>query len=251
MVERPHRVLVCLSGGLDSCVLLAINQNRAVKDIPEKFVKQEEGKPKQYIYMKNPNLEVEAITFNYGSKHGSFEQKAAHKIVKYYDLQGHLIDLHSAFVSIQSALLIKDPRKIPEAHYKDETISQTVVPGRNMIFLSVLTGIAMSQGFDEIQMAMHAGDHAIYPDCCPGFVMAMAVAVKEATDDRVRLHVPFIHLSKKQVIEIGLEFEAPFHLTRSCYQNSPVACGKCSTCHERLEAFEALGLNDPIEYAPE
>lgn len=226
------KAIVLLSGGMDSGTLLAhaIDQDVEV---------------------------VRCLAFTYGSKHNPYENRAAMALVDYYrrklefkhdeGFRFQLINLQDVMAGFKSNLLMEGG-DIPEGHYEADSMSQTVVPGRNMIFATVAAGLAWSMGASEVYMGIHAGDHHIYPDCRPEFFHAMNTAVTLGTDGHVELAAPFLHGNKTSIIKRGLELEVPYVLTRTCYKNQPVACGKCGSCQERLEAFANNGVEDLIEY---
>lgn len=124
----------------------------------------------------------------------------------------------------------------------------TVVPNRNMILLSLAAGHALSIGFDTIAYAAHAGDHTIYPDCRPEFANAMETALNLADWEPLRLHRPFVNLTKKDLVQLGDQLGAPLHKTWSCYAGRDLHCGKCGTCVERKEAFSLANITDPTKY---
>jgi 7-cyano-7-deazaguanine synthase len=220
----PRKALICFSGGMDSATMLA----RAI----------------------HKGLEVVPVTFAYGSKHNEHENKAAHDFADYYGVgKDRLhIDVSSCF-SLSKSALLKTGGPIPEGHYEDATMCQTVVPGRNSVFISVLTGLAESMKFDEVHVGIHSGDHAIYPDCRPEYFVQMRAAMLMASDGQVELIAPFLTGNKETILSEGLEIKVPYHLTRTCYKEQPKACGKCGSCVERLEAFAAVGHTDPAPYA--
>lgn len=215
------KAIVSLSGGMDSTTVLA----QAI----------EEGR------------DVLAFGFCYGSKHNQYENKAARDVADHYSVPFELIDFTDIASHFKSDLL-KSGGSIPEGHYEQDNMSKTVVPARNIIFASVLAGIAWSRDASEIWLGIHQGDHAIYPDCRPGFFHAMNVAVQEGTDYRVGLVAPFLSGSKTTIIKRGLEIGVPYAFTRTCYKDQPVACGKCGACVERREAFANNGVTDPVDY---
>ena len=137
---------------------------------------------------------------------------------------------------------------IPEGHYEDVSMERTVVPGRNTIFCAILSGLAESEGFEEIWLGLHAGDHAIYPDCRPGFYTSMRKTLHEATDGKVDLQAPFLYVTKADILKRGMELKVPYEKTRTCYKNQAIACGRCGSCSERRMSFDSLGLKDPIAY---
>lgn len=228
------RVLVSLSGGMDSATVLA-----------------------QAIAARNFGIdEVVVCSFTYGSKHNEFENGAAADIADHYGLclgdggddeEHTFIDLEAVMSSYKSNLL-KSGGDIPEGHYEAESMKQTVVPARNMIFAAILAGVAESQGCSEVWMGMHQGDHAIYPDCRPNFVRSMNNSMLLATSGKVQLIAPVLEKSKFQILQLGNQLDVPYHLTRTCYKDQQVACGVCGACQERLAAFKRLGIEDPIEY---
>ena len=215
------KAVVSLSGGMDSTAVLA----RLL----------DEGK------------KVECFGFEYGSKHNPYEQAAARAVADFYKVSYTLIDLSAIASHLQSNLL-KTGGDIPEGHYNDKSMSLTVVPGRNIIFLSILAGIAWSREASEIGIGIHQGDHAIYPDCRQSFFRAMGQAIQEGTGNRVSIVAPFLDTDKAGIVKWGLAHGVPFHLTRTCYKDQPVACGKCGSCRERIEAFQLNKQEDPIRY---
>jgi 7-cyano-7-deazaguanine synthase len=194
-------------------------------------------------------LEVVPVSFDYGSKHNAYESKAAHDFADYYGVGKDrlIINVASCFALSQSALL-KSGGPIPEGHYEEPTMSQTVVPGRNSVFIAVLTGLAESMGFDEVHIGIHSGDHAIYPDCRPEFFVQMRAAMLMASDGKVELVAPFLTGDKITIIEEGLRLKVPYKHTRTCYKDQPLSCGMCGACVERLEAFSKNDTHDPIAY---
>jgi len=144
--------------------------------------------------------------------------------------------------------LLKTGGPIPEGHYTDESMSATVVPGRNIIFMSILTSYAWSIGAEKIAIGIHQGDHAIYPDCRPAFLSSMKEAIQFGTDKRVDVIAPFIGFNKIVIVRRGTRIDVPYQLTRTCYKDQEKSCGKCGSCVERLEGFERNEIEDPIQY---
>ncbi len=216
------KILVSFSGGLDSTCLLT-------------------------HLMKEHKHTFYCVGFFYGSKHNQYENMAAKAICRKLDVPFQLIDMSGVFKGFKSNLL-KSGGDIPEGHYQEESMTQTVVPARNLIFASVLIGLANSLSMDTVALGIHAGDHAIYPDCRPLFYNDLESVSLSATDNAVRVIAPFLYHTKTEVLSEGLLSHAPLHLTRTCYKDQPIACGKCGSCIERLEAFEENIAWDPIEY---
>ena len=124
----------------------------------------------------------------------------------------------------------------------------TVVPNRNSIMANIAIGYAISLGFDRVALGVHAGDHAIYPDCRPLFIKALAVLAEVANYKAIDIYTPFLHLSKGQIVGEGIKYDVPYAFTHTCYKGTYPACGKCGSCCERREAFAQNNKQDPIEY---
>lgn len=229
------RLVLGLSGGLDSTVLL----HSAVKN---------GWKPD----------EIKLVSFRYGSKHNPHELAAAEKVRQWMSvplLNAVTVDLSGVYAAVAtSSALLSPDNKVPEGHYNDESMRKTVVPGRNLIFASVMAAIAESEGKSldrgrvEVWLGVHQGDHFIYPDCRPAFVSALHSAVAKSSEEQVAVYAPFLNLTKRDIVKLGLDIGTPFGLTRTCYSSDEMACGKCGSCRERLEAFALNGREDFIEY---
>ena len=230
MIEG-QKIVMGLSGGMDSATLLG-----------------------QFLEQGNT---VYCCIFTYGSKHNKYENKAAvdllgfYKLLELYSLikPPHFFHISNIMNSFNSALF-KDGEDIPEGHYNDESMKKTVVPGRNLIFSSIMAGLAESVGADYIGLGVHSGDHHIYPDCRKEFIKSLDNAVFLSSDRQVQVITPFEDKDKAEILKIGynLHPQVPYHLTRTCYKDQVKSCGRCGPCTERLEAFEKLGVKDPIEY---
>jgi 7-cyano-7-deazaguanine synthase len=92
-------------------------------------------------------------------------------------------------------------------------------------------------------IANHGGDHAIYPDCRPGFIEAMSQAIAAGTYKGIRLDAPYTNLTKAAIACRGRELGVDYSLTYSCYKGGEKHCGVCATCVERREAMTAAGLD--------
>jgi 7-cyano-7-deazaguanine synthase len=217
------KAIIALSGGMDSATVLT--------------------------WLLDHGIEVIPVWFDYGSKHNQYEHEAANAIVGHYNLPWPLmIDLTQVMSTFKSNLL-KSGGEIPEGHYNDESMSLTVVPARNIIFCSIMAGLAESHGASMIALGVHQGDHAIYPDCRLSFIKAMRDAIVAGTDNKVTIITPFLDTDKTGILEYGLSYGTPYHLTRTCYKDQEASCGRCGSCVERLEAFEELEATDTIDYA--
>lgn len=189
-----------------------------------------------------------ALTFNYGSKHHLREIPCAARHCEKLGVDHRILPL--AFMNdVFTSHLLASGGAIPDGHYEEQTMKQTVVPFRNGILLAIAAGYAESIGARGVVIAAHAGDHAIYPDCREAFLHAMGDAMRLGTYAEIELLRPFIALSKAQIARRGHELGVDFAETWSCYKGGEMHCGTCGTCVERREAFLLAGLADPTTYA--
>jgi 7-cyano-7-deazaguanine synthase len=153
---------------------------------------------------------------------------------------------------LSGSALTEESNAVPHGHYATPNMAITGVPNRNAIFLAIAYGAAVAQEAEIVATAVHGGDHFIYPDCRPAFIEAFDAMQKQAVEGfghpQLRLHAPFVHKFKQDIVRIGADLGVPYEKTWSCYEGNAVHCGQCGTCVERKEAFELAGVNDPTEY---
>ncbi len=190
---------------------------------------------------------VAGLSFDYGSKHNACELPLAQHHCQKLGVRHECVDLDFIGATFQSDLL-QSGGEIPEGHYAEATMKQTVVPFRNGIMLSVACGFAESVDAQGVVIAAHAGDHAVYPDCRAPFMEAMGAAMREGTYARIALLRPFIAMGKAAIVSRGTALGVDFGATWSCYKGGKVQCGACGTCVERREAFMLAGVPDPTVY---
>jgi len=215
-----------LSGGMDSATMLATILDSWEHDRKKVF----------------------CLGFNYGSKHNQYENKAAFEIAKYYGVDYKLLDLTNVIGALFKSDLLLTGGDIPEGHYNDVSMSRTVVPGRNIIFASILAGYAWSKDCNQIALGVHLGDRSVYSDCRPEFIKSLDTTIYLGTDHRVEVISPFIKMNKIDICRVGLALDVPYDLTRTCYSDQEVSCSRCGSCSERLEAFNLNNAVDPIMY---
>jgi 7-cyano-7-deazaguanine synthase len=218
--NNPGKAVLILSGGMDSTTLLY------------DLIRQ------QY--------EVHAITFNYHQKHAN-EIACAEKICRKLSIPHRIIDI-SVLNDLAPSCLTRDAWDVPEGNYADDNMKQTVVPNRNMVFLSLAASYAIGIGATRLCYAAHAGDHTIYPDCRPSFISAMGTAFHLCDWNDVILDAPYQYWSKGDIVKRGLTLGVDYSMTWTCYKGGDRSCGKCGSCDERLAAFKEAGVQDPLEY---
>jgi len=191
--------------------------------------------------------EVACLSIIYGQRHRKELELAAH-ITKTLGVQHQVIDLGALRPIMTGNSQTDSSVEVPEGHYTEESMKLTVVPNRNMIFLSVAMAAALSKNFDGVVYAAHGGDHAIYPDCRPEFVRAIQEVAKICDWKQLEVFAPFLAKTKSEIVLRGMDLDVPFSKTWSCYKGGEKHCGKCGTCVERKEAFALAKVSDPTIY---
>ena len=248
-------VVVSLSGGMDSSTLLL----RAIKEYDS----------------------VTALSFHYGQKH-SVELERAKSLIEYLQTKGHnvtyeVIEL-KGLVNLLNSALVSGGDDVPEGHYEEDNMKATVVPNRNKIFASITQAVALSaanaNGNDtDIALGIHAGDHAIYPDCRQEFRDAddNAFRIGNWEAEKVGYFTPYLQGDKFDILKdgevlcdkLGLDFNEVYSRTNTSYK--PIkhyfrpetnsfkwySDYKSASSVERIEAFIKLGRPDPVAYADE
>ena len=256
--------VLSLSGGMDSSTLL--------------------------LHLLREGYNVTALSFDYGQKH-RVELKRAQELVdyvnskcnkvlgeepgtnalvakmQYFPVNYQVIKIDGITKLLNSAL-VDGGDDVPEGHYEQDNMKETVVPNRNKIFSSLTQAVALSIANKTkedtfISLGIHAGDHAIYPDCRQEFRDADFEAFKMGNwdADRVKFYTPYLQIDKfgilqdgeKSCNELALDFDEVYRRTNTSYKPYPSGNSdyKSASSVERIEAFIALGRPDPVQYEDE
>ena len=259
------QAVLSLSGGMDSSTLL--------------------------LHLLSRKYQVTALSFDYGQKH-NVELERAQQLVNYINEKGYNVKYQviklDGLSDLLNSSLVTGGSEVPEGHYAHENMKDTVVPNRNKIFASLIQAVALSiatkNGKQEVDIAMgiHAGDHAIYPDCRQEFRDADLEAFRIGNWDSelVKHYTPFLHVDKYEILkhgldccqELDLDFDEVYERTNTSYKpiwipqartfledkvvyesDKGMWCSdyKSASSVERIEAFIKLGRPDPVQYADE
>ena len=218
------RAVCLLSGGMDSTTLAYV--------------------------AKDMGYDIIALHFTYGQRTEAKERECAQKIAGLLGAREFVEISLEHFKKIGASSLTDESLPVEEYAGEEEGIPSTYVPFRNANLLAIATSLAEARRAEAIFIGVQTGDYPGYPDCRPEFIEAFqrAVDLGTAADPRITLMTPFVRKTKVDIIRTGLALGVPYEETWSCYQNNDRACGVCSSCHYRREAFRDLGLKDPIAY---
>ena len=250
------QAVLSLSGGMDSSTLL--------------------------LHLLANGYEVTCLSFDYGQKH-NIELERAKELVKYlnnhsryedeqyYAKVKHQVITLKGLDKLLNSALVKGGADVPEGHYAEDNMKATVVPNRNKIFSSIIQAVALSIADEKntevkIAMGIHAGDHAIYPDCRQEFRDADDHAFRMGNwgSEKVGYFTPYLEGDKFTILqdgeklckELGVNFNEVYKRTNTSYkpmQHNEIWYSdyKSASSVERVEAFIKLGRPDPASYADE
>jgi 7-cyano-7-deazaguanine synthase len=225
-----RQAVVLLSGGMDSCVTVAMARER------------------------HGAGNVAALHAGYGQRTQERERRAFGEIADFYTIRERLVvqldhfrDIGGSALTDRKIAVPEDGLGVSESH---RDIPVTYVPFRNAHFLSVAVSWAEAIGAEAVYIGAVAEDSSGYPDCRPEYYRAFQELVRAGTrpETKIEIVTPVIALKKSEIIRRGVELGAPLHLTWSCYQSEDAACGSCDSCLLRLRAFAEAGVRDTIPY---
>jgi 7-cyano-7-deazaguanine synthase len=280
MENKTKQAVLSLSGGMDSSTLL--------------------------LHLLSKGYEVTALSFDYGQKH-KIELERASELVNYINhtidnldfdkkiqwvMRNRDIELENLYVTeaannmtqikhqiikldglsqLLNSSLVEGGTEVPEGHYEQDNMKETVVPNRNKIFSSIVQAVALSIADKNetdcvIALGLHSGDHTIYPDTTEEFRLADLNAFKIGNwgSDKVDFYTPYMESNKFGILQDGekcckqldLDFNEIYKRTNTSYKPMKhngvwYSDYKSASSVERIEAFIKLGLPDSVKYADE
>lgn len=221
----PETAVVCVSGGMDSCVAAAIAAD---------------------------THRLAFLHADYGQRTEARERASFEALADHYGAAARLVIDFGALRAIGGSSLTDPAIPVREGEPEEGVVPTSYVPFRNAHLLATAVSWAEVLGATAVFVGAVWEDSSGYPDCRPAFYQAFQEAVRLGTrDGTIRLETPVIHLTKADIVKAGRARGAPFHLTWSCYQSEDAACGRCESCRLRLRAFAQAGIPDPIVYRAE
>ncbi|HEY9052675.1 MAG TPA: 7-cyano-7-deazaguanine synthase QueC [Gammaproteobacteria bacterium] len=219
------KAVVLLSGGLDSATALACARAQG--------------------------FDCYALSFEYGQRHKAELKAAMHVAESLGAIEHKTISLDLG--AFGGSALTDNRIEVPTSF--SDGIPVTYVPARNTVFLSLALAWAEVLGADNIFIGVNAVDYSGYPDCRPEYIKSYETMANLATKRGIEghklvIHTPLIHLSKSEIIQMGITMGVDYSLTVSCYSADAMgqACGKCDSCRLRSKGFADAGVADPTTY---
>jgi 7-cyano-7-deazaguanine synthase len=222
--DGPQLAICLVSGGMDSCVTAAIAQQE--------------------------NDELAFLHVSYGQRTEQRERESFDALADHFNVGLRLVISLEHLARIGGSSLTDEAIPVTTANLTSSAIPSSYVPFRNSHLLAAAVSWGEVIGALSIYIGAVAEDSSGYPDCRPEFYDAFQNVIDLGTkpETRITIRTPVIHLKKSEIVQKGVDFGAPLHLTWSCYQDSQLACGKCDSCALRLRAFREAGVPDPIPY---
>lgn len=223
--STAKRAVVLLSGGMDSATAAAVARSRG--------------------------YDLYGLHTSYGQQTETRELECARRLADAFDL-ADLLRIETGHLSaIGNSSLTDDELAVEDADLESDEIPSSYVPFRNANLLAMAVSYAEANDCEAVFIGAHSEDFAGYPDCRPAFFEAFEQVVDVGTkpDTEISIEAPFVEWSKTDIAERGDDLEVPYEHTWSCYREDEPACGTCDSCAIRLQAFQNIGVRDPIEYA--
>ena len=219
------KAIVLLSGGLDSTTSL-------------------------YLAKSEGFGEIYALTFEYGQKHDR-ELRAAREVARAAGVKEH--KFVKLLLNQWDGCSLTDPKmEVPDGDLRRDTVPDTYVPARNMVFLSVAASYADALGVEDIYIGVSEVDYSGYVDCREEFIRSMERTINLGTvlgaerGRHITIHAPFMHMAKADEIRLGARLGVDYGLTWTCYRGGDRPCGTCDSCLLRAKAFAEAGMEDPL-----
>ncbi|MGE3801632.1 MAG: 7-cyano-7-deazaguanine synthase QueC [Candidatus Kapaibacterium sp.] len=223
-IHNPKSAIVLLSGGMDSCVTAAI--------------------------LASEGYELNLLHTNYGQRTEGKELSCFHAQADYFKGVRRLVANIGHLAAIGGSSLTDTHIEVSPANLESKEIPTSYVPFRNANILAIAASWGEMISADLIAIGAVEEDSSGYPDCRREFFDAFERTIDLGTrpETEIKIATPVIKMSKAEIVQKGVELNAPLHLTWSCYRSEDLACGECDSCALRLRGFRNAGVDDPIQY---
>lgn len=221
--NRKTLAVVVASGGLDSCVVATL--------VSQKH-------------------EIAMLHAQYGQRTSQRELKAFNDLADSLSVVRRLVIQLNHFSQIGGSSLTDNSIRVSEDGVQDNVVPATYVPFRNANLLAAAVSWAEVIGAHKVFVGINQIDSSGYPDCTEVFLSAFNRLVSAGTrpETHIEIEAPLILMTKREIVKLGLDIDAPLSKSWSCYQDTDVACGVCDSCRLRLDGFQKNNIPDPIPY---
>ena len=216
---KESKALVMLSGGIDSATCL--------------------------YWSKRKFSDVFAITFNYYNRIEN-EKKSVSDLAKRADV-ANLLEVDIPF--------IKECSDFYNGSYETNVTNvdgrlSSYIPARNLIFYSISGHYAEFLGIKWIIGGHNSHDAKFFKDATEDYIQKINSLFEQGRLIRCNepcvIVLPLADMDRKKIINLAIELKVPLELTWSCHVKGESHCGECYSCLQRLEAFNSLGIKDPV-----
>ncbi len=196
--------------------------------------------------------DITAITFDYGQRSADVEIKSAKNISDFFGIPHEVIDLRwlgnlgNSSLTSDVDVMDVDVDRLDDKEYCDETARNVWVPARNVVFTGVASAFAEAYGAEAIIVGWDLEESLSFPDNSIEFLNAFNQVLDSGTLNEVQVVAPLIKMSKEEIVLAGVDANAPFELSYSCYKGDSKPCGVCESCLRRSRAFKSAGIKDPL-----
>ncbi|HRK08508.1 MAG TPA: 7-cyano-7-deazaguanine synthase QueC [Pseudobdellovibrionaceae bacterium] len=180
---------------------------------------------------------VLALTFDYGQRAAPREIERARAIAELAGVRHQSLDLkwfrdftRTSLVSAQMQVPTGADVQIDDFAQSTETAKSVWVPNRNGIFLSIAAAFAEGLGAKVIVPGFNLEEATTFPDNTQAYMESVTASLRFSTANQVRVECATVGMHKTEIVELGRQIKAPFHLMWPCYLGEAQACGECESC---------------------
>jgi 7-cyano-7-deazaguanine synthase len=196
---------------------------------------------------------VETVGFDYGQRHrveldcrATVRERLAGLKPEWAARLGedHLLDL-PVLGRISDTALTREA----EIALRDDSLPNTFVPGRNLLFFTLAAALAYRRGLTRLVGGMCETDYSGYPDCRADTLEALETAINLGMAAHFVLQAPLMRLGKAATWAMAEDLGGPELVeiirteTHSCYRGHRArhpwghGCGDCPACELRARGW--------------
>ena len=220
-----ERAIALHSGGLDSCVAVA-------------------------MAMQTCDCAL-ALTFDYGQRAAAREKEAAAAFCRERGIEHKTMAL-PWLAELGESLLTHKTATLPAVEPNNlesgcrERARAVWVPNRNGLFVAIAASFAEGLGARYVIAGFNREEAETFPDNGIPFMDATEGALAFSTLNKVKILCPTRDMDKKAIAREFADLKLGPHSFWCCYEGGKTLCGRCESCARTIRAFEANGKFDSI-----